>query len=107
MSEKTCGECKYYNDAMFHCEKFDCMTEDGWSCPGCEEKEKPKPTNGDVIRQGGNDALAHFKSEHRCDICAYAAPLDHAPACQRPDGKVCYDGMLAWLNAPAKEGEDE
>lgn len=36
--------CKHFDDIMLHCEKFDCLAEDGWSCPACEEKEKPKPT---------------------------------------------------------------
>lgn len=77
----------------------------------CEFFEKPMgriATNGDRIRQGGDYALAHFKSEHRCDVCAYAAPIDTAPACRRPEGKICFDGMLAWLNTPAEsEGKDD
>ena len=63
-------------------------------------------TNGDVIRQGGDHALLRFRYEHRCDICAYAAPIDDAPACRRPDGKVCSDGLLEWLNAPAENNTE-
>lgn len=103
MKTKTCGECKHLNRELAFCRA--CGAKwlrdiDGANCKYFE-KQTP-PTNGDVIRQGGDRALAHFKSEHKCDVCAYAAPLDHAPACQRPEGKSCFDGMLEWLNAPAE-----
>ena len=97
-NDKTCGECKF-NGVDCRCEADE---------KACGEFVQKTITNGDVIRQGGNRALAEFKSEHKCDTCAYAAPLDHAPACQRPEGRSCFDGMLEWLNAPAEsEGEDE
>lgn len=103
MKNKTCGECKYL-DGERYCEFLD--FEPKPEMGGCANFE-PKPTNGDRIRQGGDYALAHFKSEHRCDVCAYAAPIDTAPACRRPEGKICFDGMLAWLNAPAESKESE
>ena len=101
MNNKTCGECKHHKEKC-HCEKFCCYAGESDFCDEFEPAKKQIITNGDRIRQGGNRALAQFKSEHKCDVCAYAAPLDHAPACLRPDGKVCYDGFLAWLNAPAE-----
>lgn len=107
LNNKTCGECRYFepDDISACCEAVKIICND--NAPACKDFEpKPKPTNGDVIRQGGDYALAHFKSEHRCDVCAYAAPIDTAPACCRPEGKICFDGILAWLNAPAEsEGE--
>jgi hypothetical protein len=104
-NDKTCGECKYYNDAMFHCEKFDCMSEDGWSCPDCEEKEKPKPTNGDVIRRGGDKALLAYRSNAACYCCSFR----DTESC-KSDFSNCKDGQIAWLNSPAESeggGEDE
>lgn len=103
MKEKmsnVCEECRYHknNRCMLPCYTINHPAENS----ACHRFEvKTPPTNGDVIRQGGDYALAHFKSEHRCNVCAYAAPIDTAPACRRPEGKVCFDGMLAWLNAPA------
>lgn len=110
MENKTCGECKYYNDAMFHCEKFDCMAEDGWSCPDCEEKEKPKPTNGDRIRQMSNKELATHKITPNCFTCTFGERFKDGAWCKAPAGKTdcCKEGYLEWLNAPAEsEGEDE
>ena len=109
MKNKTCGECRYLGNAKKTglCEKLQvCLYPD--DRPTCKMFEPRVVTNGDKIRQGGDYALAHFKSEHRCDVCAYAAPIDTAPACRRPEGKSCFDGMLAWLNAPAeRDGKDE
>ena len=95
MSNKLCGECKYHNPISGICIKLG--KKPSKTLPSCPYR----PTNGDRIRQGGDYALAHFKSEHRCDVCAYAAPIDTAPACRRPEGKICFDGVLEWLNAPA------
>jgi hypothetical protein len=37
----------------------------------------------------------------RCNFCAY---FDHTEAlCQRPNDKLCSDGLVAWLNAPARK----
>lgn len=107
MSNKTCGECRHLEsiEPMGLCKttgKPLCLSK----LPACSNFEQKVITNGDVIRQGGDKALAHFKSEHKCDTCAYAAPLDHAPACLRPEGKSCFDGMLAWLNAPAESNTE-
>lgn len=107
MSNKTCGECKCY-DMHGGCNKLKNTLWIHSTNIACIKFEAKNSTNGDRIRQGGDYALAHFKSEHRCDVCAYAAPIDTAPACRRPEGKICFDGMLAWLNAPAEsEMENE
>ena len=108
MKNKTCGECRYYHPILKHEGVCTATSELRKTCDftrGCAIAgvyPKPSPTNGDVIRQGGNGALAEFKSEHKCDTCAYAAPIDTAPACRRPKEKTCLDGMIAWLNAPAE-----
>ena len=102
MKNKTCGECKHFelDEIAAICHKHCLICND--DAPACEDFEPKVISNGDRIRQGGDYALAHYKSEHRCDVCAYAAPLDHAPACRRPDGKVCFDGMIAWLKMAAE-----
>ena len=97
---KTCGECKHYIAEMFHCEKFDCMAEDGWSCPDCEEKEKPKPTNGDKIRQGGDDALIDFADGIRRMMCHYCVYSKYKTCVDKAGN--CWEGVRAWLNAPAE-----
>ena len=96
MKNKTCGECLYY-DAPFcdyHAMKVASTRK---SCDLFDSKEKP-PTNGDVIRQGGNQALAEFKGKLSCEVCAYANTDCRAPAGRPSD---CKSGVLAWLNAPA------
>ena len=71
------------------------------------ETIKPtKMTNGDVIRQGGDEALMLFKKKHKCDCCVYI----HNGNCTEPVDRKdrCADGLKQWLNAPAEsEGEDE
>lgn len=101
MKKKTCGNCTHYKGGFcIYGDPFEVKKDDVF----CDDRffELINCTNGDVIRQGGNEALIRYKNEHKCDICAYAAPLDHAPACRRPDGKTCRDGVLMWLNAPAE-----
>lgn len=50
-------------------------------------------TNGDAIRQRINEELAEIKSKLSCELCAYA-------------NTGCKSGVLAGLNAPAKEAEE-
>ena len=104
MSNKTCGECRY----MLHKDTFEVcthsMTETSMFDKACEYFAPP--TNGDVIRQGGNRALLDYRFRHKCDVCIYAAPIDAAPACNKPDDKSCMDGVKAWLNAPAESNTE-
>ena len=96
MSNKTCGECRY----MLHKDAFEVcthsMTETSMFNEAC--KHFTPPTNGDVIRQGGNQVLAEFQSKLSCEVCAYANTGCYAPAGRPSD---CKSGVLAWLNAPA------
>lgn len=94
-----CLDCKH-----FDAEASRCDVNDDQVCGGDIDKDSCPflYTNGDMIRKGGDYALAHFKSKHRCDVCAYAAPIDTVPACRRPDGKVCFDGRIAWLKMAAE-----
>ena len=101
MNDKTCGECRYL-DKNRYCNFLD--FEPKPQMKGCANFE-PKPTNGDVIRQGGNKRLITFSTEWSCFHCAYHNGIERK--CERPEGKDCFDGIEAWLNAPAKEREDE
>jgi hypothetical protein len=73
---------------------------------GVKIVEKPKPTNGDVIRQGGNRAIAKFAYKtartHICGTCAFSQLEEGRYKCTAEHGQSCIDGIEAWLNAPAK-----
>ena len=74
--------------------------------PSCANFEQKIITNGDVIRQGGDDALIDFADGIRrrmCHYCVYAKDK----SCVDKTGD-CWEGIRAWLNAPAEsEGEDD
>jgi hypothetical protein len=97
MSNKTCGECKHHKEKC-HCEKFGCYAGESDFCDEFEPAKKQIITNGDVIRQMSNGKLAE-SFDNCCKVCAkdiVECDLD------------CFDGILAWLNAPAEsEGKDE
>lgn len=104
MNNKTCGECRY----MLHKDTFEVcthsMTETSMFDEAC--KHFTPPTNGDVIRQGGNDALIDFADGIRRRMCHYCA-FSKDKSCVDKTGD-CWEGIRAWLNAPAEsEGEDE
>lgn len=112
MKNKTCGECRFYHPILkqdgvctFTTElrkvcDFSRRCAVGDVCP------KPPPTNGDVIRQGGNQALAEFKKKHKCDCCIYSRNGNCTEPVDRKDR--CEDGLKQWLNTPAEsEGEDD
>lgn len=101
MSNKTCGECKYYcNDAAFCSHRGV-----GWKKKTdmiCKEFEPiPKLTNGDVIRQGGNIELFIYWQKSKCSVCAF----DGKDTCSQISS--CLDGMMEWLNAPAESEENK
>lgn len=107
MSNKTCGECRYYEHPAGQCAKVieynNCHITD----KACEYFER-KPTNGDRVRQMSNRDLAELLDEVNCFYCPYENKKNGM--CNRPDEKTCIDGIEEWLNAPAKEeseGEDE
>ena len=66
-------------------------------------------TNSDKIIAGGIRAIASLVCCHRCEVCIYAnykaenTGLDQGGfTCECPSGKTCFDGIEAWLNAPAE-----
>lgn len=96
MKSKTCGECKHYIAEMFHCQKNDVMAE-GFNT--CEDFEPEVITNGDKIRQGGNDALIDFADGIRRRMCHYCTFAKNK-SCVDKTGD-CWEGVRAWLNAQA------
>ena len=105
MTNKTCGECRYYEHPSGQCMKVieynNCHITD----KACEYFEPKVITNGDVIRQGGDDALIDFADGIRRRMCHYCA-FSKDKSCVDKTGD-CWEGVRAWLNAPAKEGDDE
>ena len=94
---KTCGECKHYLAEFYHCQKNDVMAE---AFNTCEDFEAKIITNGDKIRQGGDDALIDFADGIRCRMCHYCVYSKYK-SCVDKTGN-CWEGVRAWLNAPAE-----
>ena len=109
MKNKTCGECKYYHAESKRCDlrKIICNiqpTDTGCAC--FEQKPIPKLTNGDRIRQGGDDALIDFADGIRRRMCHYCT-FAKDKSCVDKTGD-CWEGVRLWLNAPAEsEVKDE
>ena len=122
LSNKTCGECRGFSESENRCLLLGGRGKayaDNEACRRFSEKKPiPSLTNGDVIRQGGDEALMLFKKKHKCDCCVYL----HNGNCTEPVDKKdrCEYGLKQWLNAPAdcvgkdtdvltkeSEGEDE
>jgi hypothetical protein len=99
MKNKTCGECRYYNEDFNLCLhwRYEDITESSGIC-----NYFAPLTNGDVIRQMSNAELAEIINNVDCKKCpAYMTCFDGKK-------KTCFDGFVAWLNAPAEsEGENE
>lgn len=96
MSNKTCGECKYYITEMFHCQKHDVMAE---AFHTCEDFEPKVITNGDKLAGDRNymAAVIIAASGKICHFCAYYVNKK----CTAPEDKNCFHGVVNWLNAPA------
>jgi hypothetical protein len=111
MSNKTCGVCKHCANQKIiaTCKHIGIVTGD---IPACSKFEQRVITNGDVIRQDGNKAIAKFAYKtartHICGVCAFSTIEQGRYVCTAKDGLSCVDGIEAYLNAPAEsEGEDE
>ena len=107
MNNKTCGECKHLNRELAFCRACGAKwikETDGANCKYFEAILPP--TNGDKIRQGGDDELIDFADgiwRRMCHYCVYSKDK----SCVDKTGN-CWEGVKAWLNAPAEsEGEDE
>jgi hypothetical protein len=98
MKNKTCGECKHFEVDVVAatCEKKLWICDD--NAPACDEFEPKPATNGDVIRQMSNEELAQ--------AFGFPCPPKIKKKC-RPFNEECFECWLNYLNAPAKEGEDE
>ena len=98
MANKTCGECNYHkgNKCPLPCHTINHPAENS-ACSYFEQKQQP--TNGDKIRKMSNVELADFVN-NRCKYCY----IKEVYEC---DGKSCFYGVLAWLNAPAESEEED
>lgn len=100
MKTKTCGECRYFDERYNLCAVTSdfCTVDTGDSA--CDDfEQKPKPTNGDRIRQMSNEEIRDWycKQIHMA-VALLVNPMD----------AQYRHNVLAWLNAPAEsEGEDE
>lgn len=102
---KTCGECRFYVKETEHCK----LKGIGWKfatdtpCSGFTPR---KPiTNGDKIRQGGDDELIDFADGIRRRMCHYCV-YSEDKSCVNKAGN-CWEGVRAWLNAPAESDGKE
>lgn len=104
---KTCGDCRHFDGRYNLCAVTSdfCTVEPDYSA--CDDfEQKPKPTNGDRIRQGGDDALIDFADSIRRKMCHYCAFFTDK-SCVDKAGD-CWEGVRTWLNAPVEsEGKDE
>lgn len=61
MGNKTCGECRFFESKEFICcSSGDEVAEHFIACYNFEPMAKPKPTNGDKIRQDENHDFAEY-----------------------------------------------
>jgi hypothetical protein len=102
---KTCGDCRFYAKETEHCK----LKGIGWKfatdtpCSGFTPR---KPiTNGDKIRQGGDDELIDFADGIRCRMCHYCV-YSKDKSCVDKAGN-CWEGVRAWLNAPVESEVEE
>lgn len=97
---KTCGECKHLNRDLAFCRACGAKwinIKDGTNCKYFEQIQPP--TNGDRIRQGGDDELIDFADGIRRRMCHYCV-YSKDKSCVDKTGN-CWEGVRAWLNAPA------
>lgn len=92
MKNKTCGECCFFESKEFICcHSGDEVAAHFIACYNFEPMAKPKPTNGDKIRQMTNSQLSKFLARiSNCSVCFPGNP--------KGDRKWWYD----WTFAPAE-----
>jgi hypothetical protein len=99
---KTCGNCRYYKNGKCYFNNTLVCAESIHPC----WYFNAQPTNGDRIRQGGDDALIEFADGVRRRMCHCCAFFKEKSCVDKTCG--CWEGVRLWLNAPAEsEGEDE
>lgn len=96
--EKTCGDCRHFDGRYNLCAVTSdfCTVEPDYSA--CDDfEQKPKPTNGDRIRQMSNERLAGFIYS-RVECIGGALGLADCPG----DQMDCFKCWEIWLNAPVE-----
>lgn len=108
MSNKTCGECHHFDGRYNLCAVTSdfCTVEPDYSA--CDDfEQKPKPTNGDRIRQKSNEEFArdyvHYHSKFKVYV-ARLCPLNKQLWTTREEAEKA---NLDWLDAPADDTESE
>lgn len=92
-----CYHCDHYDKHTNVCDVDRCQVICPWSDSECDYlKEDQKPTNGDKIRQGGNEALVEYRQKFICHLCAYRFD-------KKCNGARCKDGLIEWLEQEAKD----
>lgn len=96
---KTCEDCRFYAKETEHCK----LKGIGWKfatdtpCSGFTLREPI--TNGDKIRQSGDDELIDFADGIRRRMCHYCVYSKYKTCVDKAGN--CWEGVRAWLNAPA------
>lgn len=100
---KTCGDCHHFDGRYNLCAVTSdfCTVEHDYSA--CDDfEQKPKPTNGDRIRQKSNEEFArdyvHYHSKFKVYV-ARLCPLNKQLWTTREEAEKA---NLEWLNAPAE-----
>lgn len=96
-TNKICGKCKEFVEETQFCiyNEFD-TTADAESCDFFE-----RPTNGDKIRQGGDESLIDFADGIRKRMCHYCI-FSQEKSCVNKTND-CWDGVRKWLKQEAKD----
>lgn len=104
MENKTCSDCKSFPGMGYYCPIIGRFCDPNNEKP-CEFFEKPMgriATNGDVLRQMGNDELATAWSEQAFLFAWCYDCMEYCKDGSTPENKLkCKNRMLKWLNAPA------
>ena len=103
MSNKTCGDCRHFDGRYNLCAVTSdfCTVEPDYSA--CDDfEQKPKPTNGDRIREMSNEELATWGMYDLGSCPTFEMKIDckKRGECDASDVEACW---IAWLNAPADD----
>ena len=92
MTNKTCGECKWFSEKGNCCNLHNNRYLWG-NDKACKDFDPiPKPTNGDRIIAGGMSALVEYRQKFIGHVCADRFS-------KKCNGATCSDGLLEWLNS--------
>lgn len=110
MSNRTCGECRFFESKEFICcHSGDEVEAHFIACFEFEPMPEQKPTNHERLAEDSG-YMAEVVLEAHESVCPFCAYLNNEK-CTVPKDISCFHGVVKWLNAPAEskesEGEDE